>query len=185
MRDTNIVHLKGTLLREFSFLYQDIYHDYYSTEILVDRLSGKSDRLPLLIREDKLIETTNKIELIGQIRTHDIKDSIELFVYVDTLENSIGNMNQVDVSGSLCKKPIYKVTPQGREVAELLLAVRREYNKSSYIHCICWGNLARISQKLYVGAHISGRGRLQSRDYVKDNKFYRVYELALQSFILN
>ena len=82
-------------------------------------------------------------------------------------ESEIKNPNQIYLDGYICKKPVYRTTPFGREIADLLLAVNRPYNKSDYIPCIAWGRNARYSENLSVGDNIKIWGRIQSREYQK------------------
>ena len=75
--------------------------------------------------------------------------------------------NQIFLDGYICKEPIYRKTPLGREIADLLIAVNRSYGKSDYIPCICWGRNARFASSFIVGSHVQIWGRIQSREYVK------------------
>ena len=75
--------------------------------------------------------------------------------------------NQIYLDGYICKEPIYRKTPLGREIADLLIAVNRSYGKSDYIPCICWGRNARFASGFEVGSHVEIWGRIQSREYVK------------------
>ncbi len=77
------------------------------------------------------------------------------------------DMNEIFLDGFICKQPVFRVTPLKREIADLLIAVNRPYNKSDYIPCICWGRNARFCGKRTIGEHVKIKGRIQSREYVK------------------
>ena len=81
--------------------------------------------------------------------------------------SDIMKTNQIFLDGYICKEPIYRKTPLGREIADLLIAVNRPYGKSDYIPCIAWGRNARYASTFEVGGHIQIWGRVQSREYVK------------------
>lgn len=86
--------------------------------------------------------------------------------FVDEIEDDIKS-NQIYLDGYICKEPIYRKTPLGREIADLLVAVNRSYGKSDYIPCICWGRNARYASSFEVGSHVEVYGRIQSREYIK------------------
>lgn len=149
-------------------------------DVRVQRLSDSSDILPLMISE-RLIDVTADykgcfVAVNGQFRSYnrheERKNKLVLSVFareiffVDEMEES-AKTNQVYLDGYLCKEPIYRKTPLGREIADLLIAVNRPYGKSDYIPCICWGRNARYASNFKVGERCGIWGRIQSRDYVK------------------
>ena len=149
-------------------------------EVKVERLSDSSDIIPLMVSE-RLIDVKadyrgQLIMVTGQFRSYnrheERKNRLVLSVFareiefVDEIEES-AKTNQIYLDGYICKEPVYRKTPLGREIADLLLAVNRPYGKSDYIPCICWGRNARFAGKLEVGEHVAVWGRIQSREYQK------------------
>lgn len=149
-------------------------------DVLVKRLSNSDDRIPLMISE-RLIDVTQDytgeyIMATGQFRSYnqheEKKNRLVLSVFVREVsfveeELDGAKTNTILLDGYICKRPIYRKTPLGREIADLLLAVNRPYGKSDYIPCICWGRNARFASGFEVGEHVQVLGRIQSREYVK------------------
>jgi len=149
-------------------------------DVLVKRLSNSDDRIPLMISE-RLIDVTQDytgeyIMAYGQFRSYnqheEKKNKLVLSVFVREVsfveeELDGAKTNTILLDGYICKPPIYRKTPLGREIADLLLAVNRPYGKSDYIPCICWGRNARFASSFEVGEHVQVLGRIQSREYVK------------------
>lgn len=149
-------------------------------DVLVRRLSNSEDRIPLMISE-RLIDVTQDytgeyIMACGQFRSYnrheEQKNRLILSVFVREVEFTDeepdgSKTNTILLDGYICKQPIYRKTPLGREIADLLLAVNRPYGKSDYIPCICWGRNARYASAFEVGEHVQVLGRIQSREYVK------------------
>ncbi len=173
----NKVFVSGEILTEAQFSHEVYGEGFYEFSILVKRLSGQGDILPVTISE-RLIENKNlkvgvTINALGQFRSYnklvDGKSKLMLTVFVRELFdfNPAKNPNSIVLSGYLCKPPIYRTTPFNREIADLLIAVNRSYNKSDYIPCIAWGRNARFAKNLAVGEKIAISGRIQSREYQK------------------
>lgn len=149
-------------------------------DVMVKRLSNSEDRIPLTISE-RLIDvnqdyTGEFIKVSGQFRSYnrheEQKNRLVLSVFVRELEFVDEELdgaktNHILLEGYICKKPIYRKTPLGREIADILVAVNRPYGKSDYIPCIAWGRNARFAGGLEVGAHLQVSGRVQSREYTK------------------
>ena len=149
-------------------------------ELIVKRLSDSEDRIPVMVSE-RLIDVTQDyigeyIEIHGQFRSynrHEEKHNrLVLSVFareVKFVEEDDENVpvNQIFMDGFICKPPVYRKTPLGREIADILLAVNRPYGKSDYIPCICWGRNARYASAFAVGGHVLLWGRIQSRQYMK------------------
>lgn len=149
-------------------------------DVLVRRLSSSKDRIPLMVSE-RLLDVTQDytgefIMASGQFRSYnrheEQKNRLILSVFVRELsfieeEPDGAKTNTILLDGYICKTPIYRKTPLGREIADLLLAVNRPYGKSDYIPCICWGRNARFAASFEVGEHVQVLGRIQSREYVK------------------
>lgn len=149
-------------------------------DVLVRRLSSSQDRIPLMISE-RLMDVTQDytgefIMATGQFRSYNRHDEqknrliLSVFVrevsFIDE-ELDGAKTNTILLDGYICKLPVYRKTPLGREIADLLLAVNRPYGKSDYIPCICWGRNARFASSFEVGEHVQVLGRIQSREYVK------------------
>ena len=172
--------MMGEIVSEFQFSHEVFGEGFYMVELAVNRLSNYSDYIPLMISE-RLIDTEQDytgqlIRVTGQFRSYnrheEKKNRLVLSVFVRELEfldeiDENEKTNQIFLDGYICKEPIYRKTPLGREIADVLLAVNRSYGKSDYIPCICWGRNARFASGFTVGSHIQIIGRVQSREYVK------------------
>lgn len=178
--ENNQVTIMGKVATEFSFSHEVFGEGFYMVEVDVKRLSNSEDRIPLMISE-RLIDVTQDytgeyIMVHGQFRSYnrheEQKNRLVLSVFVREIsfmeeEPDGTKTNSIWLDGYICKEPIYRKTPLGREIADLLLAVNRPYGKSDYIPCICWGRNARYASGFEVGEHVQLLGRIQSREYVK------------------
>ena len=178
--ENNQVTIMGKVATEFSFSHEVFGEGFYMVEVEVKRLSNSEDRIPLMISE-RLIDVTQDytgeyIMVHGQFRSYnrheEQKTRLVLSVFVREIsfmeeEPDGTKTNSIWLDGYICKEPIYRKTPLGREIADLLLAVNRPYGKSDYIPCICWGRNARYASGFEVGEHVQLLGRIQSREYVK------------------
>ena len=195
--ENNQVSMMGEIVSEFQFSHEVFGEGFYMVELAVNRLSNYSDYIPLMISE-RLIDTEQDytgqlIRVSGQFRSYnrheEKKNRLVLSVFVRELEfldeiDENEKTNQIFLDGYICKEPIYRKTPLGREIADVLLAVNRSYGKSDYIPCICWGRNARFASGFTLGSHIQIVGRVQSREYVKrideENVEHRVaYEVSV------
>lgn len=195
--ENNQVSMMGEIVSEFQFSHEVFGEGFYMVELAVNRLSNYSDYIQLMISE-RLIDTEQDytgqlIRVSGQFRSYnrheEKKNRLVLSVFVRELEfldeiDENEKTNQIFLDGYICKEPIYRKTPLGREIADVLLAVNRSYGKSDYIPCICWGRNARFASGFTVGSHIQIVGRVQSREYVKrideENVEHRVaYEVSV------
>lgn len=179
MENNNIINLTGKIVSDFEYSHQVYGESFYSFNLECKRLSDAADILPVTISE-RLIITENIsvgsfVEIQGQLRSYNNylegKTHLVLTVFakdIVTKDGEIcGNPNEIKLTGFICKPPVYRKTPFGREIADVLLAVNRAYNKSDYIPVICWGRNARFAGTLSVGDNISVYGRMQSRVYHK------------------
>jgi len=178
--ENNQVTIMGEIAGTFSFSHEIFGEGFYMVDVLVPRLSESSDVIPLMISE-RLLDVTQdytgeKIAVTGQFRSYnrheERKNKLVLSVFVRELEfieeiEENEKTNQIFLDGYICKAPIYRKTPLGREIADLLLAVNRPYGKSDYIPCISWGRNARYASRFEVGDHCRIWGRIQSREYMK------------------
>lgn len=178
----NYVTVVGRIESDFIFSHEIYGEGFYNFNLETQRLSQAVDILPVTISErilekDKLPIGT-LVQIIGQIRSYnnyvesEHKNKLVLTIFVREIE-ILGDLeatvspNEVFLNGYICKKPIYRKTPFNREIADILIAVNRSYNKSDYIPCIAWGRNARFSDKLAVGDNVKMFGRMQSREYQK------------------
>ena len=178
--ENNQVSIMGKVASGFTFSHQVYGEGFYLVDVLVKRLSDSEDRIPLMVSE-RLVDVTQDYEgeyimVQGQFRSynrHEEKKNrlvLSVFVrelsFVEEADDTI-KTNQIFLDGYICKPPVYRKTPLGREIADLLLAVNRPYGKSDYIPCICWGRNARYASAFEVGGHVLIWGRIQSREYSK------------------
>ena len=175
--ENNQVIIMGEIVDDFTYSHEIFGEAFYMVNIRVERLSDSEDLIPVMVSE-RLLDVTKdykglKIEVVGQFRSYnrheEKKNKLVLSVFareidfVDEMpENS--KTNQIFLDGFICKPPIYRRTPLGREIADILLAVNRPYGKSDYIPCICWGRNARFAGTFQVGSRCLVWGRIQSRE---------------------
>lgn len=175
---TNSITVCGKICSDFELSHKVYGESFYGFYIDNKRLSDASDILPVIISERLLVnDDFNKgdtVLLNGQIRSYNSSDGIRthlvLSVFVKSIEKQYDSddiINSVNLDGYICKPPVYRTTPFGREIADILLAVNRAYGKSDYIPTICWGRNAKYVASLSVGTNISLYGRMQSRNYQK------------------
>lgn len=178
--ENNQVSIAGEIVSDFEFSHDVFGEGFYLVDISVRRLSDCYDIIPVMVSE-RLINVKESykgeiVEILGQFRSYnrheDTRNRLVLSVFAREVNIVDGNEeglkpNHIFLDGYMCKPPIYRKTPLGREIADILLAVNRPYGKSDYIPCICWGRNARFSETLKVGSHIQIWGRIQSREYQK------------------
>lgn len=170
----------GEIVSGFTFSHEVFGEGFYMVDVSVKRLSNSQDLIPVMISE-RLIDVTQDytgefIAVNGQFRSYnrheELKNRLVLSVFareVEFIDEELdgAKTNTILLDGYICKTPIYRKTPLGREIADLLIAVNRPYGKSDYIPCICWGRNARFASSFEVGNHVQVLGRIQSREYVK------------------
>lgn len=174
----NKVKLTGTVVSEPEFSYEVYGEQFFNLFLEVKRISGVADIVPLTISErlfnleDKCTGTVVRVS--GQFRSfnkhEENKNRLVLSVFVREIErvvNDYDEENEIEIDGFVCKDPVYRKTPLGREIADILFAVNRSYGKSDYIPCIVWGRNAVYASGLPVGTHLKITGRIQSRKYIK------------------
>lgn len=178
--DNNQVTIVGAVDSEFTYSHEVFGEGFYMLEVVVSRLSHMEDRIPLMVSE-RLVDVKEScmgkiVEVHGQFRSYNKheegRNRLILSVFVREFsfvgeEGTLTRPNSIYLDGYICKPPVYRMTPLGREIADLLMAVNRPYGKSDYLPCICWGRNARFAGKFEVGTHIHLWGRIQSRTYQK------------------
>lgn len=175
----NTARLMGKVLTEPVFNHKTYGKAYYILLLGVLRKSGYEDKIRLMISETILAGKSPRmgeiLEVDGQIRTYNIEEKgrnkLEVLLFVRTMKyvrkREAAYENKIDIVGFICKKPIRRTSPLGREICDLMIAVNRPYNKSDYIPAIAWGKLAAEGEKLHIGERVYISGRIQSRDYKK------------------
>ena len=181
--ENNQVTIMGEIISDFVFSHEVFGEGFYMVDVSVRRLSNSEDIIPLMVSE-RLIDVSQNyigefVMVSGQFRSYnrhdELKNRLVLSVFVREItfideEMDGAKTNTILLDGYICKTPVYRKTPLGREIADLLLAVNRPYGKSDYIPCICWGRNARYASTFEVGEHVQIIGRIQSREYVKKIK---------------
>ena len=190
MRETNnSVYISGVIAEEFCYSHEVCGEKFYTSIVDVERKSGVIDKVPIMVSErladvgsllicngdlaDKWVG--ERVYIYGQFRSFNKHDGnrnhliLHLFAREFFCIDDIGHDdNSIELDGFICKEPIYRKTPYGREICDILLAVNRPYGKSDYIPCICWGRNARFASGLEVGKRLKVQGRIQSREYFKE-----------------
>ncbi len=178
--ENNQVTIMGEIISPFTFSHEVFGEGFYMVDVSVRRLSNSEDQIPVMVSE-RLLDVTQDytgefIMVSGQFRSYnrheEQKNRLVLSVFAREIafveeEMDGAKTNNILLDGYICKLPVYRKTPLGREIADLLLAVNRPYGKSDYIPCICWGRNARFASAFEVGEHVQILGRIQSREYVK------------------
>ncbi len=178
--DNNQAFISGRVESGFSFSHSYYGEGFYILYLSVKRLSESFDLIPVMISE-RLLDVTGDyrgmiMEVSGQFRSHNVHQDAKSHLMLTLFAREVRfadpgadqvKSNQMFLEGYVCKTPVYRRTPLGREIADLMLAVNRPYGKSDYIPCICWGKNARYAENFAVGDHVQIWGRIQSREYVK------------------
>lgn len=175
----NEVTIEGVAITPYEYSHEMYCEKFYKVYVEVRRLSDVTDVIPVIV-SDRLVDVKDDmsgstVRVTGQFRSYNKRQENEersklilsLFATQFNHADSCGDINDIKLKGFICKKPVYRKTPLGREIADVLLAVNREHRKSDYIPCICWGRNARFLGNLDVGTQLNVTGRIQSRDYQK------------------
>ena len=178
--ENNQVTVMGEIVSKFMYSHEIFGEGFYMVDVRVQRLSASYDIIPVMMSE-RLIDVTADYQgmlicVNGQFRSYnrheERKNKLVLSVFAREIEfleevEESSRTNQIFLDGYICKPPVYRKTPLGREIADVLLAVNRPYGKSDYIPCICWGRNARYASNFKVGDRCMIWGRIQSREYMK------------------
>lgn len=202
--ENNTVTLMGQVVSGFTYNHQVFGEGFYTMDLAVKRLSDQVDILPVLVSE-RLLDVNQDytgltLQVSGQYRSYntqkDGKNGLSLYVFATNFLFISADLvdsrksNAVELKGFVCKLPVYRKTPLGREIGDLLVAVNRPYGKCDYIPCITWGRNARYAAGFEVGAAVVIKGRIQSREYQKrlddETMETRVaYEVSVSKINLN
>ena len=195
----NQATFSGEIISEFEYSHEVLGEKFYTSVLSVKRKSGVHDEIPFMVSE-RLVDvgdlwTGQIVMLSGQIRSHNnrngYKPKLVLFVFVRELyfpdEREKYDCNNVVIDGYICKEPLYRRTPLGREITDVIFAVNRAYAKTDYVPSVFWGRSAKFISCLDVGARIKAVGRLQSRDYIKKHEdgteeTKTAYEFSVSTF---
>ena len=176
--ENNLVSLSGIISEECVFSHEVYGEGFYIFKMEVKRLSDNEDILPITV-SDRLLDVTSlkkglNVCVKGQLRSYNHYSSKKNKLILTTFAREIimepdpgQNPNEIFLNGFVCKAPVYRTTPFGREISDLLIAVNRNYGKSDYIPCIAWGRNAKFAGSLDVGSNVELWGRIQSRVYQK------------------
>lgn len=189
VNDNNQITVQGRIVGTPDYSHSVGAERFLKGIIKVTRTSGQADMLPFMVSErlapDWTLGDGDVVVLIGQIRSNNVfnaaygRSHLEVFLFVREIsheavlafpesdKNPSSTMNNVSLSGRLCKVPTYRVTPFGREISDMMIAVERAFGKSDYIPCIAWGRTAKYASSLKVGDTVKIEGRFQSRNYTK------------------
>ncbi|MBQ4558489.1 MAG: single-stranded DNA-binding protein [Clostridia bacterium] len=176
LENNNYVRVSGVVTTEPKFSHEVYGEGFYEFNIKIKRLSDIFDIIPVTISErlmnEKTIEVGEKVHFVGQYRSYnklsENKSKLLLTIFIkEFLEVNEYDENEIEITGYVCKEPIYRTTPFNREICDVLIAVNRSYNKSDYIPCIAWGRNARFVKSFKIGDKVSVTGRIQSRAYQK------------------
>ena len=174
----NRAEVIGEIYSDFTYSHEVYGETFYIFKIRLPRLSDSIDCINVIISDRFLIDSEfdvgDKVHITGQFRSYNNYSEtgsrliLVLFAKsIDFADESDYYMNEIILNGYICKPPVYRTTPFGREITDILLAVNRNHNKSDYIPCIAWGRNAKYAGMLSVGDNITVTGRIQSRDYQK------------------
>lgn len=195
--ETNQTELRGTIVSLPEYSHKSYGEVFYTFILGIERKSGYRDEIPIVISERLIwnltLEPDDRVYILGQIRTYneslDGKNKLNIVVFAREFhmveEETAPDENKVYLEGYLCKPPVRRVSPLGREICDMMLAVNRMYNKSDYIPCIAWGRNAGYGGSLGVGVRIQITGRIQSREYrKKDDEGNIMVKVAYEVSIL-
>ena len=185
--ENNYLVLVGKITSEKVFSHEIYGESFYIFNLEVPRLSGTADCIPITISERLIsnfdLSIGKEVEIEGQFRSYNTYENQRSRLVLTVFAKEIKEhqeveeefprekiSNEVVLTGYICKKPIYRKTPFGREISDILLAVNRAYNKSDYIPCIAWGRNARFCENMEIGTEVKIVGRVQSRMYEKKHE---------------
>lgn len=197
--DNNNVEIGGEIIEEVKFSHEIYDEKFYKFLIKTKRLSDYEDILPVIISERLVnleeIQIGRIVKISGQFRSYNLqtetRNRLLLSIFVKEIEftedEKVLTLNDANFIGYICKEPVYRKTPLGREIADVLIAINRTYKKSDYIPCILWGRNAKFCETLSVGDLVKLNGRIQSRTYEKKNSNGEImkktaYEVSVSKF---
>lgn len=197
--ENNNITISGKIVSDLELSHEVYNEKFYKFYIKSERLSNQEDILPVIISERMInleeLEENKNIRIDGQFRSYNEQrengNKLVLSIFVKGIDfipdDDSLTQNDANFIGYVCKNPIYRKTPLGREIADVLIAVNRTYKKSDYIPCILWGRNAKYCENLEVGTKVKVNGRIQSRNYEKkldENNIIKktAYEVSVSKF---
>ena len=174
--ENNYIKLCGTVAAAPVYSHTGRGQQFFTFPLEISRLSGNTDKLNIILRKEQLslLEDTGrgKLCVTGQLRTYNNRRGEGAKLVITVLAKELHfctgeDENLVCLTGTICKQPSLRVTPMGRDICDIMLAVNRHYGRSDYLPCICWGLKAREAALWPVGTTLKLEGRLQSRPYIK------------------
>ena len=198
MIENNQVVIMGEIVSPFTFSHQVFGEGFYLVDVMVKRLSESQDIIPVMVSE-RLVDVSQDYQgewicISGQFRSYnrheEKKNRLVLSVFARELsfveeEDDSVKSNQIYLDGYICKPPVYRRTPLGREICDVMLAVPRPYHRTDYIPCILWGRTAMAAAEYPIGTELTLTGRLQSRTYLKNlgetSETRTAYELSVSA----
>lgn len=198
----NVARIGGIVSSNLEFSHEIYDEKFYKFFVEVERLSDLKDILPVIVSERVIdindLKIGDAVIVEGQFRSYnelnDVKSKLVLSIFAKEVnmanKEEVSKINDIVLEGFICKKPIYRKTPLGREISDMLIAVNRSYKKSDYIPCILWGRNAKYSETLEVGTKVKLSGRIQAREYEKrqldgSSIQHTAYEVSVSKFGLN
>ena len=189
MESNNYAELCGTLgaCPVYSHTLRD--EVFYTFPLEVERLSGTADRINIILRRELMesleLEERSHIAVRGELRSYNNKSGVGSRLVITVLARQIyftdeEDRNIVLLRGALCREPNLRRTPMGREICDLMLAVNRRYGRSDYLPCIAWGRCAQLASRLGVGSPLCLTGRIQSRNYIKNENGEAIEKTAFE-----
>lgn len=189
-RKANWAEMMGEAVREPEFSHSYGGEDYFVFPFRCLRLSGAEDVVNVIVSRNTMdqfdIRAGQRLVIKGEVRSYNNRSGTGNKLVITVHAGQVGpawsdeDFNRVALVGNLCRKPVYRRTPMGREITDLLLAVNRSYGKADYLPCIVWGGMARQAARWEVGDQVRLRGRLQSRNYIKVQNQEAVEKVAFE-----
>lgn len=175
----NMITIRGELDALPRYSHDNHGRKFYRFTVNVPRLSGTVDQLPVVAEERILNEMDlsggKMLTVTGQIRSHNVRTDgsrrLLIFIFASSIMAQDGEpLNEVSLEGALCREPVYRRTPLGREICDIMLAVTRAFHRADYLPCIVWGSTAHELSQCHTSDRIRLTGRLQSRNYTKQTE---------------
>ena len=194
MENTNKLQFVGTVATTPDYSHSVKELEFYSFVLSMKRISNVSDNIVVIIKKEmaQTIKAGDRLSICGELRSHNNKSEIGnrliIACFAHTVEDAenLSDENLIELSGVICKEPTYRLTPVGREICDLILAVNRKHKKTDYLPCIAWGKNARLLRDVEIGAGIAIEGRVQSREYKKVidevESYKTAYEISVSKF---
>lgn len=191
----NKIELWGVTQDRPRLSHQNHGTSYFILPLAVPRLSGAQDVVNLVLSagrlEGSVIEPGQWLRVVGEVRSYNNKSGVGSRLVITVLVRDLApapaqeGVNRLVLAGVLCKPPVQRRTPLGRDICDLLLAVNRPYGRADYLPCIAWGSLAEVCGRMAVGDRLRLEGRLQSREYRKVVDGDEVTRVAFEVSIMN